>query len=503
MAGNKTIIKNSFFLYIRMIVVLIVTLYTSRLILQALGAEDFGIYNVIGGVVVMLAFLNSTLSSTCQRYFSNAIGINNTKKLQQLFSTIVSLYVLFILIVFIIGETIGLWFVNNKLIIPDDRIYAMNWVYQFTLLTIFASSLSVPFKSLIISNEKMSFFAYISIVEVVLKLILVFILIYISIDKLIAYAFLMFLVTTLITLSYYIVCRQNYKESRFHFIWNTQIIKEVGLYSGWHLFGALSVVIRNQGVNILLNTFFNPVVNAARAISFQVMTAVDVLTDNFFVAVKPQIYKLYSARKLNEMFVLLERSTKVCFLLVTVLALPVYFNIQKVLDIWLLEYPDITIIFTKLVLINAIIDSMNGPSIAAALATNKIKKFELITSVIMIFNLPLSYVLLRFGCNAEITVIVSIVLSLLTIIIRAWIIEGMISYKLTSFIKNVLLPITLTFVTSYLLIDISIGLFGDGDLKTLIVRLIYSFFVFVVVSFVFLLSRSEKAYVYSFVKSKL
>ena len=449
---NRRIAKNTLMLYIRMLLIMVVSLYTSRIILGVLGVEDFGIYNVVGGVVAMVSFLNSTLSSTCQRYFSYEIGRGNQEGISILFRLNLTVYLYFILVVIFFAETIGLWFVNNCLVIPQDRIVAMNWTYQFSILTFIVSSFSIPYNALIISHEQMSVYAYISIIEVLLRLGIVFLLSLGDVDRLILYAVLLFLSTSCITLFYYVYCKCKYPESHYSYLWKSDKIREVASYSGWHLIGAVSVIVRNQGVNVLLNSFFNPVVNGARAIAFQVSVAVDSLTNSFFVAVKPQIYKLYGANELNQMYILLSRSSKICFLRVAILAYPILMNMEFVLNLWLNQIPDYTVLFTQLVLINALIDSVNGPAIAAALATGRIKKFEIITGGLMILNLPMSYILLFWGCAPEVTMIVSIVLSLVTIIIRSFILEKLMGYKVVDYMANVFFPLLMIGLLSFIFV---------------------------------------------------
>ena len=429
---NRRIAKNTLMLYIRMLLIMVVSLYTSRIILGVLGVEDFGIYNVVGGVVAMVSFLNSTLSSTCQRYFSYEIGRGNQEGISILFRLNLTVYLYFILVVIFFAETIGLWFVN--------------------ILTFIVSSFSIPYNALIISHEQMSVYAYISIIEVLLRLGIVFLLSLGDVDRLILYAVLLFLSTSCITLFYYVYCKCKYPESHYSYLWKSDKIREVASYSGWHLIGAVSVIVRNQGVNVLLNSFFNPVVNGARAIAFQVSVAVDSLTNSFFVAVKPQIYKLYGANELNQMYILLSRSSKICFLLVAILAYPILMNMEFVLNLWLNQIPDYTVLFTQLVLINALIDSVNGPAIAAALATGRIKKFEIITGGLMILNLPMSYILLFWGCAPELTMIVSIVLSLVTIIIRSFILEKLMGYKVVDYMANVFFPLLMIGLLSFIFV---------------------------------------------------
>jgi len=291
LVNNKRLIKNTLFLYLRMLVVMAVGFYTTRKILSLLGIVDYGIYNVVGGIVAMFSFVNSTLSTSSQRYFSIELAKGDLKRLNQCFCLNITAFSIFIGIFLVVSETIGLWFVNTQLTIPEERLFAANVVYQLSIITFCVHFFSIPYNALIVAHERMSAFAYISIVEALLKLGIVLILSIITWDKLIVYAILMCLASLGVTFSYIIYNRIHFKESKFNPYWNKTEIIELLSFSGWHFWGTFSMVIRSQGINILINLFFNPAINAARAIAFQVYHAVSQLSNNFFVAVKPQIYK--------------------------------------------------------------------------------------------------------------------------------------------------------------------------------------------------------------------
>lgn len=441
-ADNKRIAKNTAFLYVRMLLVMFVSLFTSRIVLQALGVEDYGIYNVVGGVVSMLTFLNSTLSSTCQRYFSCELGKDNPAALAELFRQHITILLFFIICVLIMAETIGLWFVNSYLKIPPERKIATNWVYQFSLLTFVVSTLTIPYNALIISHERMSAFTLLSVVEVTLKLFIALLIRWGGFDRLIFYAGSIFISSLILTFTYYFYCRR-FPESRYAYGWKSGQAKEIISYSGWHLVGSLAVVSREQGVNILLNVFFNPVVNAARAIAYQVANAVNGLTRNFLIAVKPQIYKLYAANELRQMRLLIARSSKMGFILVAICAFPVILNTDILLYLWLGQLPENAVLFTQIVLVNSLIQSVDIPAIAAALATGRIRTFEILTAGLMLLNLPLSYLFLRHGYNPATTMYVSAGLSYATVMLRACLLEKLIAYKASDYLRQVVFPLTL------------------------------------------------------------
>ncbi len=500
-SDTKRIAKNTVFLYFRMLVIMGVNLYVVRAILNVLGAENYGIYNVVGGVVTMFAFLNSTLASSSQRFFSYELGRKNFQGLGELFSLNITIFLIFIVAVLIIAETLGLWFINTQLTIPEDKMEAANWIYQFSIFSFFASILTVPYNALIIAHEKMSAFAYISIAEAVAKLGIVFLLVLIPFERLKLYAVLLFLSSSVITLSYYYYCRKNFAESKFRFFWNKEKAMELFSYSGWHFMGSVSVIIQNQGINILLNMFFNPVVNAARAIAYQVNAAINALSANFFIAVKPQIYKLYSTGRLDEMSTLVCQSSKFCYYLILFLAIPIYLEVPYILHLWLKEVPDFTVVFTRLIVINALIDSISNPVISAALATNRIKKFEVITGGLMILSLPASYLFLKLGFNPEITLAVCIAIALILVWVRAYLLKDLIQLSFNVYFSEVIFPIIKVTVFSCIVPYVVHGCLPSSLWRLLLVGVISFFTVFL--SAYLILPESEKKLILNYIYSKL
>ena len=433
--SNKRIAKNTLFLYVRMIVVMGISLYTVRAILDLLGVVDYGIYNVVGGVVGMFQFLNGTLATSSQRYFSIELAKGDMKRLNQWFCLNITIFSLFIFLFVVIAETIGLWFVNTQMTIPEERLAAANVVYQLSILSFCINFFIVPYNALIIAHERISAFAYISIVEALLKLLFVLVLSITSWDKLIVYSFLKLFGSCVITFAYLIYCWRYFGESRFKPYWNKKEIIELFGFSGWHFFGTFSVVVRSQGINILLNIFFNPAINAARAIAFQVYHAISQLSNNFFVAVKPQMYKSYAIGDLYSLNKLVFQSTVICTYLISILVFPIWANTSYILGLWLKEIPDHAIIFTQLVMINGLIEASNSCTIAPALATGKIKKFQIITAIPVFLNLPVSYVALKLGADPSSTMMVSIILSVVTCITKAYLLRPMISFPFYKYLK--------------------------------------------------------------------
>lgn len=423
------------FLYLRMLVIMGVNLYTVREFLHVLGVVDYGIYNIVGSLVLMFSFLNNTLSTSSQRYFSIELSKGDSASLNRWFCLNISTFALFAGVIIFLAETIGLWFLNTHLTIPDDRLFAANTVFQISLVTFAAHMISIPYNALIVAHEKMGAFAYISIVEAFSKLLIAFILPYVPFDKLITYGLFLMLSGVAISATYMIYCLRRFPESKYSFYWNNKEAKELFSFSGWHLLGTTSMSIRSQGINILINMFFSPAVNASRAVAFQVNSAINQLSANFFTAVKPQIYKLYAVGEKEELVKLLHCSTIMSIFLVSLIIIPVLTNTEYVLSLWLKEIPEYVVIFTQLVLINGMIDSTNGPTIAAALATGKIKKYEIVVSVLIFMNLPCSYIALKLGAEPTATMIVSILLSSVSALVRVWLLKELIGVKFYSYFK--------------------------------------------------------------------
>ena len=500
--NNKRILKNTLFLYFRMIVVMAVNLYTVRVVLHQLGVVDYGIYNVVGGVVSMFSFINSTLTTSSQRYFSIELAKGDEVKLNQWFCLNITTFSIFILAFLIISETIGLWFVNTQMVIPEERLFAVNVVYQLSICTFCIHFFSIPYHALIIAHEKMSAFAYISIVEVLLKLCIALLLAVILWDKLIVYGILMFLVSCGITGAYIVYNIRHFRESKYHLYWNRKEMKDLLSFSGWHFFGTFSTVIRSQGINILLNMFFNPAINAARAIAFQIYHAVSQLSANFIVAVKPQIYKSYAKGNYDELYRLIIRSSTICSFLVSVLIFPILIDTNFVLGLWLKNVPDYAVVFTQLVLINGLIDAVNGPLAAAALATGKIKNYELLVATTIFLNLPLSYIALKLGAEPTATMIVSIVISILTTYARAYMVYKMVGLPLS---RCTIMFLKLIFASSLTCVIMYFSVYNDSDMS-LLKFILYTIFVVIMLSatyLIFVFDRNDVKYAYNFIKKKI
>lgn len=440
-SNNKRIAKNTLLLYFRMLFMMVVSLYTSRVILNALGVEDFGIYNVVGGVVAMFTVISGSLSAAISRFITYELGSGNQSKLNKIFSASVTIQLLLSLIIVILIEFVGVWFLNNKMIIPEGRMTATNWVLQFSIVTFVINLISVPYNAAIISHERMSAFAYISILEVVCKLAIAFLIMVSPMDKLVFYAILMCAVSIIIQLTYGYYCKRHFVECTYHFHWDVDILKKMFGFAGWNFIGASSAVLRDQGGNIVINLFFGPSVNAARGIANQVNSAIMGFVSNFMTALNPQITKSYASGDKKYMMTLIFQGARLSFYMLLLLSLPVLVNTHYILVIWLKLVPEHTVLFVQLILIFAMSESISNPLITAMLATGKIKKYQIVVGGLQLLNLPVSYVCLRFGCIPETVLVVAIVISQCCLAARLYMLRGMIGLSSIQYMKKVYLNI--------------------------------------------------------------
>lgn len=434
-----------------MFLTMAVTLYTSRIVLNTLGIDDYGIYSIVGGVVALFGFFNAAMSSSTQRYLSFDIGQQDDEKLHKTFNSTFLIHIGIALLILLFAETIGLWYINNGLNVSQEKIITVNWVYQFSILTSLIGVIQVPFNALIIARERMNVFAMISVVDVVLKLIIVYILLIVNYNKLIAYSILVFGVTFFVALAYRIYCYSNFQESKFKFFKDKQYYKELLVYSGWNLFGNIATVAKGQGINLVLNVFFGTVVNAAYGITLQVQNAVSVFVNNFQLAVNPQIVKSYSQGDINRTHQLIFQSSKYSFFLMLIITLPILLNTEYILTLWLKTPPPYTVSFVQLCLVNVLIDCISGPLMVGAQATGKIKLYQIIIGTMIFFNLPFSYFFLKISNNFLYVYYVSIVISIFSLIFRLLFLKKILKFDIINFIKGVLAKIFLVSISTLLI----------------------------------------------------
>ena len=435
--NNKRIAKNTLLLYVRTLFIMLVTLYTSRVVLNTLGVTDYGIYNVVGGVVAMFGFINGSMSSATQRYITFALGKGDKENLQKVFSTALQIHVLIAALIIILGETVGLWFMYTQMQIPADRVDAAFWVLQCSIVSTAVMVISVPYNADIIAHEKMSAFAYISILEAVLKLAIVFALVLSPFDRLIFYAFLILAVQLLIRLCYSHYCSRHFEESKYRHVWDKSLFREMTGFAGWSMFGNLASVLFSQGLNMLLNVFFGPVVNAARAVSVQVQSAIQQFVGNFQMALNPQITKTYAKGEMDEMHKLMFRSARFSFYLLFFLSLPVLFETNFILTVWLKIVPDNTVVFLRIMICTSLIYTLANPLIIANQATGKVRKYQIVCGSILLLILPVSYVCLKLSCPAYSVFIVHFVMESIAQLARMIMLRPLIGIRIADYIKNI------------------------------------------------------------------
>jgi O-antigen/teichoic acid export membrane protein len=479
-----------------------VSLFTVRVVLKTLGTVDYGIYNVVGAIVVMFSFFSNTMASASQRFFAFELGRNDIPQLKKTFSLTITIYAIIAVIVLLLAETIGLWFLNTQMVIPADRMATANWVYQFSVLSFLITIMTIPYNAAIIARENMKVYAYVSIFEVILKLVIVYILIYLSHDKLKLYACLMFLVTCIITFIYRTVCKRKYDECRFRFYWDKGLFYSLMSYSCWNLFGAVAGILNNQGINILLNLFFGPIVNAARAIAFRVNDAVNQFVMNFLTAVRPQITKYYAAEEKEKMMKLVFQSSKFSYFLLFLLSMPVLLETNFIFKIWLEEAPQYVVLFTRLVIITAIIDSLSYPLMTAAQATGKIKLYQTVVGGTMLLNLPISYCFLKMGFPPQVTMYVAIVISVICFFLRLYLLKSMVDLSINNYFKKVIIVI-LTVSLMALIIPILITVSMEESFRRFIFVSVNSFVISAGTIYLIGLTKDEKHFMLQLIRNRL
>lgn len=455
--NTKRIAKNTLMLYVRMLFSMLVSLYTSRVVLNALGVEDYGIYNVVGGFVAMFSLLTGSISAAISRFLTFELGKGDKQRLSMVFST--SLVVQFILafIIVLLLETIGVWFLNHKMIVPADRMFAANCLLHFSTLSFAVSLISMPYNASIVSHERMDIFAYIGIGEVLVRLFIVCSLAYLpgSFDKLISFAVMTLLSGLTFQFIYWSFCRHHFEECRFKLHFEKSLLKQMFGFAGWNFIGASSAVLRDQGGNVILNLFFGPAVNAARGIASSVNNAICGFTGNFMTALNPQITKSYAAGEMEYNMMLIHRAARFSFYMMFILALPVLFNTSFIIHLWLGQVPEHVVLFVQLVIIFSLCETLSNPLVTVMLATGNIRNYQIVVGGLQLLNLPISYVVLRMGAMPESVMLVAIVLSLTCLATRLVMLRGMIGLSIRKYIGRVLVNVSSVTVISVVPVSVA------------------------------------------------
>lgn len=461
LSNNKRIAKNTLFMYFRMFFTMCISLYTSRVVLATLGFKDYGLYNVIGGIIAMFGFINGAMSNTTSRFITFALGKGDIKRLKLVFSMAFAIHCLIAVLIVIFGETVGLWFLYNKMVIPEGRMFAANWLYQLSIGTAVLSIISVPYSSSIIAHEKMDVYAYISIFDSVMKLLIVFALAVAPFDKLIFYATLLFGVQVIDFLFNQIYCHHKFAETHIAKVWDKEVFKSMFSFAGWSMAGNFSYIFYTEGINLLLNMFCGTAVNAARGIAVQVQGVMKQFSTNIQTAINPQIIKSYSQDDLHRMYTLIFSSSKMCFYLIYLLALPVALEASFVLGIWLGKYPDHTINFLRLTLMNVILDTLTNPMFTANLATGKVKIYQLTISSLSFTMMPITYLVIRLTHIPETLFLITIIMNVIGVFLRLFIMHKQIGISIRFWLDKVLLHVVLVVVVGAIVPITLYNMMGD------------------------------------------
>lgn len=471
--NNKRIAKNTLLLYVRMLFTMAVSLFTSRVILNTLGVEDYGINNVVGGIVTMFSVLSGSLSSSISRFITFELGKGNIERLKTIFSTGVNIQLGMSVLIIIIAEAVGIWFLNTKMNIPTDRMVAANWVFQCAILTFVLNLLSVPYNAAIIAHEKMSAFAYISVVEVSLKLIIVYMLMISPFDRLETYAVLLLLVGAVIRFIYGYYCKRHFEECTYHFVFDKPVLKEMTGFAGWNFLGNGAYMLNTQGVNILMNLYFGVAVNAARGIATQVDAALKQFVNNFTTAVNPQITKSYAQGDLDYMHKLVCRSAKFSAFLMMFFAVPIILETNTILTIWLKTVPDYAVIFLQWIIISSFMDTVLANSLVTSMfATGKIKRYQIIVTTIGCLVFPLSWIAFKLGFEPQVGYILYFIIYTILLFVRLYLLKDMVKLPVMMYIREVLYKLAPIIVVGFSIPGILILTMDAGWLRLILVCLL-------------------------------
>lgn len=493
--NNKRLAKNTILLYGRMLILLGIRLYTSRIILNALGFTDYGIYNVVGGIVAMFTMVSSSINAAITRFITFELGTGNVEKLKKVFSSSITIQVLLSVILLVLAETVGLWFLNEKMVIPEERMYAANWVYQLSIVTFIVNLISVPYNSAIIAHEKMGAFAYISILEAVFTLTIAWTIIISPFDKLIYYALMLVVSALIIRYIYILYCKRKFEECNYSFVYDKTLFREMFSFSGWNLIGATSAVFRDHGGNLLINLFFGPEVNAARGIGMQVSSAIQGFVTNFQMALNPQITKSYAAGDIEYMNDLAQKGSKFSYYILFLIALPVLVSTEYILNLWLGSFPEHTVSFVQIIIVFTLIESLSGPLITVMYATGEVKNYQIVVGGLQLLNLPISYVFLRLGASPESVIVVSVFLSFTCLIARLIMLKPLVSINIRGFIGNVVFKAFVISVLSFTGVKLTTFFLQEG-IVTFVIKTIASLLITsIVILFVGLTKEERKFFI--------
>ena len=499
--SNKRILKNSIVLYARMLFILAVNLYASRIVLSVLGVNDYGVYNVVAGFVMMFGFLNSAMSTASSRYITYEQGRGSFQRQVQVFSSTVIIHVVLAFVVVILVEASGGWYITHKMVIPVNRLIASRYVFQSAVISLFFLVITVPLSSTVIAHEDMGMYAFVSILDALLKLVVVIILPFVSIDRLILYAALLSFISFINFIVYLVYCRIKFAECRFTKRIDPSLLSEMLGFAGWSFFGNMGISAKDYGVNLVLNLFFGPAINASRGLAIQISSAVNGFVSNFQMALTPQITKRYAANERHSMVKMVFVGARMSFSLLAIVVLPIIVRADYLLDLWLVNVPAYAVVFLRLVLVMALVNSMYGPISTAVLSTGNIKWYQIIVSLVLVMDVPLSFYLIKAFNTPIVAFIVGIVSAFVALLVRAYILSQRIDFSFKSFVYGVVVKNSFLFLGLYCaskLIDSAFSKTFYGTVCEFVLLLTLS----VVVFYYFGLNKSERLLIQNIIRIK-
>ena len=501
-SNNQRIAKNTMMLYIRMLLSMVVSLYTSRVVLEVLGVEDYGIYGVVGGVVAMFSFLNSSMAGATSRFLTFEIGRGDEQRLKDTFSSALIIHIGIALVVFILAETLGMWFLCNKLVIPEGRMVAAHWVYQCSIISTMLSITQVPYNASIIAHERMGVYAYIEILNVTLKLLIVYLLTIGHFDKLKMYAVLVLSVSVIVMMIYRIYCMRNFHESHFRFVWKREILKPMLSFTGWDFYGNMCVTVRQQGMNFLINNFFSVVANASSSIATTINGIVGGFASNIITAFHPRIIKSYSQQNWDEMQGMTNNAIKFSTLFLVMLSIPILFETSFVINLWLGQVPEYVVSFIRLILIANCVAMINSVIAIGIHATGEIKLISFLTGTLFLLAVPLSYLFLKFGCRAESVYVISLFSNISIVSLNLWILKRQVNeIRILPILHVIAVAILISLLTMVSISFICKGM-EPGFLRLIAVTLC-DIIVMLLFSYFIALNKNQRAFVNNYLLRKL
>lgn len=501
-ANNKRIAKNTAFLYVRMILVLLVSLVTTRIVLKALGVVDYGIYNVVAGFVSMFSFLNTSMSNGIQRFYNFRLGADDEDSVTDVYNTALQIQGLLAIIILILLETVGVWYMHTQMVIPAERMDTAMWVFQFSVLSMIFVILQIPYSAAIMAYERMDYYAYVSIFDVIAKLIIAYLLMTANYDRLWLYGFLN-LMTSIISFGMYLVySKLHFKHLKIKLKYYKEYFKPMLSFSGWNVFGSFAYMIKGQGLNMLLNVFFGPVVNAARGVSNMIMSAIQGFQGNIVVAFRPQLVKSYSAGEYSRVKKLFYSLSKISYLMLAMLSIPVMMELDYILGLWLGDVvPEYTKSFTVLVLANMVISSLNTPVSQVVHATGEMKNYQIATSLVVCGILPVSWVFLKLGYDPNSVYVISLMMTIVNQVVCNIYLKRIFPYSLSEYLKKVILPCVVYTLLAPIAPFTLVLMLPSSFIRLMVVGAV-SVLASLLIAYVVVLNQSEKSLILNFIKRK-